>query len=900
MQTLWSRTAQATSSCRGRVCLHTSNTLIRRTATAASRRKVNGADIFTAFYTTILGTAAIIDASRKDVRRKELDEKLEKARAELKRLEAEVEADSGRERPQDYAAPLHAGNSIKKYDGDEMLRDIRQSAGKLYTSNPRLSWLQNQLEWVGIEAAILAEESNHEIRLRLPTSDQHMELTTSTIEALVEQLLSRCRVETKRVRNLARLRGAPMAGSQAEKLLEEVDALRKNPLYPCYEVPAKDFEAAAEARSDLNKAFRHIFNHVTNVTELVGRICYNLLISSTPPNIHHYNTLIAGFNRIERPDLATPVVYSYLFNTTWPATQQTVTCLLNHARSANDRELFRHLSARMRGAAEDGLHQEIIPKQGISNEQTLRQVQRDFFERKNAYVKKTKPDGVVFDSLIRGWLHFGLIDRAARSFMACIRGGFEVSLDTIDQLLSACLAELDRTTARAMVQDLAVDFKQLEQFFESLITRHKSLLARKIVDMLRALVDLSGFRETFNCGDARFAVGDVANVLDSIRDAVTVRLQESIGAVPEAAYIPAIGLDKAISSLDRRRSEYARITAVVTAATRYEVLKGNIQRLTAHVKVAILKHEIGYDLDPSSRLPPVNWHTRQPTHDPYPPVFWALRRVSLGGRPFSSVSVKHQLVTGMPDKILADHLLKHRRWQNMSFEMLVGFYDSQTYQKPPSRYLAVEESAHERTARIAKLSRRRIRKGKIVIQDHLIWAKKIPVWESPPPSSSYRQSTKKEKLPRIATPACPELVEQGVPRSAQHHNLWVEDARPPKGHIPTSNRSLSPQLSDWAVNPMPLQESPSSTKTHIEGKKLPQPRFYWEQEPISQQQLFTWGLPPWSRPGDNKKPPQVVVPTSSRQRPSWKVTTSRRHVQSREPLMVATPAHPLLSAEACA
>src|SRR5450432_2622353 len=80
MQVIWSRVAQ-TSSCRCNACLHSATKLARRTTTAASKRQLKASDVFTLCYSAMFATAAVVDAKRKDERRKQWDRAIEEAKA---------------------------------------------------------------------------------------------------------------------------------------------------------------------------------------------------------------------------------------------------------------------------------------------------------------------------------------------------------------------------------------------------------------------------------------------------------------------------------------------------------------------------------------------------------------------------------------------------------------------------------------------------------------------------------------------------------------------------------------------------------------------------------------------------------------------------------------------------
>ncbi|KAF7533204.1 hypothetical protein G7054_g7281 [Neopestalotiopsis clavispora] len=383
MQTLWSRVAQAQSACRCRVCLHSTNALSRRAATAASRRRVTGADLFTACYTTILGTAVVIDSKRKGVRRAELDAQLERARASLSTL-AVQEAPTAIEADGTQGSWTNEGNTLPKtfsteeWQASELLEELAKIASKTFVrkNKPKTTFLRHEVDWEQVEAAIAAEEQDPELFLRHPANEKQLAKTTKTVESLVQTLLWRARNTSSDGQFVQERSAGDAYLNEAEFLMEE---------YPAYCNPHVAPEVSKDARFNLSENFRTLFSKNPNIKEAVGKICFNLLASPAPPNIHNFNTLIAGFHRVQRPDLAEAVIDSYLDSTDWPATQQTIVCLLSHATATDDQELFREIVGRMRGVIGDGMHLRRLfqrPDDGIADSNTPKWAHRDYQIRK--------------------------------------------------------------------------------------------------------------------------------------------------------------------------------------------------------------------------------------------------------------------------------------------------------------------------------------------------------------------------------------------------------------------------------------------------------------------------------------------------------------------------------------
>ncbi|KAH8425389.1 uncharacterized protein LDX57_003142 [Aspergillus melleus] len=116
MLRLWSRAAQAQSTCGCVSCLSTSSGgLASRTASAASKRRLRIGNSVTALYTSIFAAAALVDAQGKDQRRLEWKEKIAAVKEEVNELMDEerrlLEALASRQKPRLFNATFHARQS---------------------------------------------------------------------------------------------------------------------------------------------------------------------------------------------------------------------------------------------------------------------------------------------------------------------------------------------------------------------------------------------------------------------------------------------------------------------------------------------------------------------------------------------------------------------------------------------------------------------------------------------------------------------------------------------------------------------------------------------------------------------------------------------------------------------
>ncbi|MCJ1438523.1 hypothetical protein MMC27_007913 [Xylographa pallens] len=139
MQTIWSRAIQAKSSCRCPSCLTTPSAITRRPNTAAASRSFRYGDIATFFYSSILATAAVADAERKDAKRKKLDNSITEAVEALKAMESEQ---------QKRLQILHDAQRelrVIMTQHKRRIQALRKTIGQTHLAQPMES-LQNTLE----------------------------------------------------------------------------------------------------------------------------------------------------------------------------------------------------------------------------------------------------------------------------------------------------------------------------------------------------------------------------------------------------------------------------------------------------------------------------------------------------------------------------------------------------------------------------------------------------------------------------------------------------------------------------------------------------------------------------------------------------------------------------------
>ncbi|KAI1399140.1 hypothetical protein F4819DRAFT_466106 [Hypoxylon fuscum] len=836
MHSLWSRAAQAQSSCRCRICLHSGRSIARRSTTAASRRKVTAADLFTACYTTILGTATVIDAHRKESRTKELDEKLEKARAALNNLSVqEPTGQQGGQSNQPEAGttnfsrncshePRKTGPGSSNAPG-ALLQELSALYGITPRPLPRQSWSQNQLEWAQVESAIATEQQDPSYTLREPRSDQQLQRTTNTVIELVNRLIWQIHSCESTQRQDSTGKNADATGT--DDIWKELRDVLQSSHYPSYRHPSIEADEAARTRSILGESIRRIFNQGANPKDTVAKICYNVLTSSAPPSIFTYNTLIAGFNRIQRPDLAQTVIDSYINDTAWPATQQTIVCLLNHYRGTNQLDGIRHTIQRMRGVKDTGLFFRIVDKNVIYSQDWLEWADKNCASRKYAYVQRAPRSDDVFNSIVKGWLYCGEVGNACTALIACLRNGGFVAVQTLQELFTACLSTADSAAARRLVKGFAKNIRNFAIMVNKIIHEESTTTSRHVVMSVSHLLDVSFLPSKDIFASFIRTHGQRLQQLKSYIDKSCIEVEIRDTANLCTAMLKGISsgdslntrVEGAISILDSAQQSRQNTTTtfnnlgalarLVPIHGRYQDLEARIKITTALVNASILKIKTGWDFDPLSLLGserPRGLHKQQQ----YDSLYHALQNVQIRPGPMTLGDVKLQFLRRLPDPMLG------KRFEDAKYitiRSLMSFYipNTLTCCKPENRVHTESILQLERQlADIEEMTRAMLFAS--LSGDRQRWLRvSYPNWYETPLEKLFeylmrrtlhKASAATDTQQTDATESCDQ--ENPAARSIEEATLMVRGADGPNGIVPrrpaTSHADIEKGLhSEWSI-----------------------------------------------------------------------------------------------------
>lgn len=352
MQQIWSQALRGHICCNCRRSMHRSfhsnalnvhlRPVARRSTTSArsigarnGRRKIGASEVFTAFYTSIMATAALADASHKDRRRKDLDQRIIEARKDLARVLRESSL-------ADCNIALNTeGLGLLLQKGDDMsgtsinmtshrtmveglesicisLRQLMRHESRAKLQDSHLSWLHMQFGlrrrwWTqrpaantgldDIEAALHAEEhaltdctdctagnrQQEEVKegnQREPQTLLQFSKMAEATNRLVDELL----VEANRL-------GHPDSIAAQKAAMESLDSpwtairMLRSDGYPMYRHPELAPEGTLEARLAANTAMRQIFQD-WEYTKAYGPLPTSFLSGRRQPEENWYQKRI--------------------------------------------------------------------------------------------------------------------------------------------------------------------------------------------------------------------------------------------------------------------------------------------------------------------------------------------------------------------------------------------------------------------------------------------------------------------------------------------------------------------------------------------------------------------------------------------------------------------------------
>ena len=242
----------------------------------------------------------------------------------------------------------------------------------------------------------------------------------------------------------------------ADKMSKSYYEEFESPQAPNYhETAIEDYKQTTEMNESLQRLLK-LMNPKTDLSDLMSKLCYNLLATRTPPNIDTYNMLLTRFCILGRNDLVWVVRTSLLESHVRPNEITHIT-LLRHFTALGKRRLFWQYLERMEGRYK-GLAL-AWPVQNIHPMLRERYLSTGTNERKA--FEKARMNGQVYESLIVGLLRYNDRQAAMHYYRRMISDGWENRIGIWTALLQDCCHRLDWTVGTAVMEKLEKSNKEL-------------------------------------------------------------------------------------------------------------------------------------------------------------------------------------------------------------------------------------------------------------------------------------------------------------------------------------------------------------------------------------------------------------------------------------------------------
>lgn len=411
----------------------------------------------------MFATAALADAKMKDSRRKQWDKAIEEAKAgssataialvpsdievvdKQRRLERiHTSAFNVYERHLEAEKPF-ASNTDTTFFDSLLLTQLRLLEDHMEQSFSPIRNLGNAHSAEGVST-----------QGRNPKTSLHLQ----KMEGMVARLVAALLLETGKLKAYEsqfnyKPRNAPiedlrLQNQRLKEDLEKIEARRtKLPAYSSLNTT----DSAAELQS-LHHSIHSLLEQKKarqNLPDIIAKICYNLLISTTPPNEETYTIMIRHFTRMKLHHLSRVMVDSFYNDSMLKPSQETIAAIIYHYVKSSDRAGFKDTIQRMRGSKLDmrikRRHRTSLMDPNIQKWALTAKV----IHRNGYLVEKVHRDSRIFTALINGCVEFSMISQAVVYMKAAFRQGVTLSAAILRRLMAACIETGDKSSAPAVL-----------------------------------------------------------------------------------------------------------------------------------------------------------------------------------------------------------------------------------------------------------------------------------------------------------------------------------------------------------------------------------------------------------------------------------------------------------------
>lgn len=507
MQNVWSRIAQTKLSCRCPSCLTTASGVARRATTATGRRPSRYAYSSTLFYSGIFAAAATTDAGIKQRRRDQWDRAIADVKQDLAQEEHPVllEVDTVTEEAattdleQDTDIDTQAVTWRPSYDDEDgvtlaLNNDATVVEQETEPDNLISTW--RPIEEDEDEAIF---EPNYTPTSSIPPANTGARLVPHNLppqsiyapdhargrasnrrwtpkkirsnELAVDKLILRlllymddkdCRQWSAHAVPNSFTEMVTCPRSRLETLLDgtqtQLDRVKEADSWlDDLEIPERLPHSAQYHQDDdghfhgtavdLDRALQHLFKRRSTgdlpYSHMIAKICYNLSISTAPPNLHCWNTLLKGFMDLDgKNDHPIFITIRAIREANVRMNETTMISVLNYYTSINHANRFTWFVGLMRG---QGTGLSLARPDITINESGASRLIRvdDPVTGEVKVIQKPHHTPGVFEALVNGVLHFAGFDAALRVCQEMGNEGWGLGMRGFTPLLRDCVARGD-------------------------------------------------------------------------------------------------------------------------------------------------------------------------------------------------------------------------------------------------------------------------------------------------------------------------------------------------------------------------------------------------------------------------------------------------------------------------
>lgn len=245
---------------------------------------------------------------------------------------------------------------------------------------------------------------------------------------------------------------------QAEKHLYTLSYMRgigsdydkiERPQMPCYDETAVEEDKQTTKMNESLQSLLELMKEGEDLNDLMSKICYNLLMARTPPNVHTYNMLLVRFCVLDSRGLVGTVLRSMRESHIRP-NEITHVALLRHFNVTGKRGRFFHYWRLM-----EGHHRGLALLHPDIDIHPITKERYHIFGRfRHNAAEKARMNGQVYEPLIVGALRFLGSQIAMHYYRNMISEGWSPSLGIFLAILQDCCHRLDWGVGIAVLEQL--------------------------------------------------------------------------------------------------------------------------------------------------------------------------------------------------------------------------------------------------------------------------------------------------------------------------------------------------------------------------------------------------------------------------------------------------------------